>query len=141
MFAASLAVSDKRPRSKIERIVQQGKALFYLRNDAKLEACLIHDTAHIVSGTAGDHVAKIQTAVSRLDGYSIAFDEIRKSSYGKSTAAAFLAYKKKRNIINRSYQNQADNIVGKMTIAALDDELVRLERRQHYDDPKRLYRK
>jgi hypothetical protein len=38
-------------------------------------------------------------------------------------AAAVLAYKKKRNIINWSYQQQADNIVGKMTIAALDAEM------------------
>ena len=38
-------------------------------------------------------------------------------------AAAVLAYKKKRNIINWSYQQQADNIVGKMTIAALDAEI------------------
>jgi hypothetical protein len=38
-----------------------------------------------------------------------------------------LAYKKKRNIINRSYQTQADNIVGKMTIAALDKEVFAKE--------------
>jgi lysozyme family protein len=47
--------------------------------------------------------------------------------YGAATAAAVLAYKKKRNIINHSYQAQADNIVGKMTVAALDKEMVERE--------------
>ncbi len=35
-----------------------------------------------------------------------------------------LAYKEKRHIINHSYQTQADNIVGKMTMAALDREML-----------------
>jgi hypothetical protein len=38
--------------------------------------------------------------------------------YGKQTADAVLAYKKKRGIINRGYQASADNIVGKMTMAS-----------------------
>ena len=38
-----------------------------------------------------------------------------------------LAYKQKRNIINRSYQTKADNIVGKMTMAALDKEMLEAE--------------
>src|SRR5262249_23232676 len=38
-----------------------------------------------------------------------------------------LAYKQKRNIVNRSYQTQADNIVGKMTMAALDLEMLSIE--------------
>lgn len=40
-----------------------------------------------------------------------------------STANAVLNYKQKRSIINLSYQTQADNIVGKMTVGALDREL------------------
>lgn len=36
-----------------------------------------------------------------------------------------LAFKTKRQIINYRYQNKPDNIVGKMTIAALDQELLR----------------
>jgi hypothetical protein len=47
--------------------------------------------------------------------------------YGPSTARAVLTFKRARNIINRSYQTQADDIVGKMTIAELDKELVKLE--------------
>lgn len=58
-----------------------------------------------------------------LDGLSIDHAEISAQRYGPSTAAAVLTYKKKRAIINRSYQNAEDNIVGKMTIASLDKEL------------------
>jgi hypothetical protein len=65
--------------------------------------------------------------VSRLDGYTIAFTEIHARFYGRSTAAAVLAFKKKRDIVNRSYQTRADNIVGKMTIAALDKGMLALE--------------
>jgi hypothetical protein len=40
-----------------------------------------------------------------------------------------LAYKRKRQIINRSYQSTPDSIVGKMTIASLDAEMAKLELR------------
>jgi hypothetical protein len=53
--------------------------------------------------------------------------ELEQSLYGPSTASAVLAYKQSRDIINRSYQTQADDIVGKMTMRALDDARVRLE--------------
>ena len=55
-------------------------------------------------------------------------DEVSTKTYGPSTAAGVLAYKKKRNIINFSYQTQADNIVGKMTIATLDREMLKVEK-------------
>ena len=38
-----------------------------------------------------------------------------------------LAFKKKRDIINRSYQQQADDIVGIMTMAELDREMRAIE--------------
>jgi hypothetical protein len=94
------------------------------RGDPKLEAAAVSDPAHILPGAVGQHVAKIQQALLKLDGITIDPGELQSSRYGPSTANAVLAYKKKRNIINRSYQTQADNIVGKMTIAALDKELV-----------------
>jgi peptidoglycan hydrolase-like protein with peptidoglycan-binding domain len=97
------------------------------REDQKLSACLVHDSAHILLGSQGEHVAKLQTAVSRLDGYTIAFSEIRDKYYGETTAKAVLAYKRKRKIVNFAYQSQADNIVGKMTIASLDKEFAALE--------------
>lgn len=89
------------------------------RGDPKLEAAAVSDPAHIVPGAKGDHVRKIQMALIQLDGAVIVPDGI----YGPSTADAVLAYKKKRNIVNRSYQTQPDNISGKMTVAALDREL------------------
>jgi hypothetical protein len=52
---------------------------------------------------------------------------LRTSTYGKSTVKAVLAFKTKRRIVNSSYERQVDNIVGKMTIAALDKEMVRKE--------------
>jgi hypothetical protein len=91
-----------------------------LGGDALLEAAAVSDLAHIVPGARGEHVRKIQLALIQLDGAPIDAD----GSYGPATAAAVLAYKQKRNIINFSYQSQADNIVGKMTLASLDKELA-----------------
>lgn len=93
--------------------------------DQKLEAALVSDPAHIVRGAAGDHVRKIQIALIRLDGATIKDDGI----FGAQTEAAVLAFKQKRDIVNRSYQSQADGIVGKMTMAALDQEMAALETR------------
>jgi hypothetical protein len=95
------------------------------RGDPKLEAALVSDSAHIVQGAIGPHVGKIQQALNELDGAGLNPDE----NYGPATASAVLAYKQKRNIINRSYQTRADNVVGKMTIAALDVEMLEKERK------------
>jgi hypothetical protein len=100
------------------------------RGDPALEACLLHDAAHVRSGAIGHHVSKIQTALAILDDAHINPAEIGSMRYGPSTAGAVLAYKKKRNIINYSYQAQADNIVGKMTIASLDSEMLIREGRR-----------
>ncbi|MFO1351501.1 MAG: hypothetical protein U1F68_12880 [Gammaproteobacteria bacterium] len=97
------------------------------RDDPKLAAAAVLDSAHIAPGAAGQHVAKIQQALIELDGIAINSSELQAARYGASTANAVLAYKKKRNIINRAYQTQADNIVGKMTMAALDNEIVAKE--------------
>lgn len=91
--------------------------------DPKLEAAAISDPAHIQQGAVGEHVRKIQTALIRLDGATIAAD----GKFGPATAAAVLAFKKKRDIVNRTYQSQADSIVGKMTMAALDEEMADAE--------------
>jgi hypothetical protein len=99
------------------------------RGDAALEACLVRDPAHVLLGARGDHVGKIQSALAILDHAQIDQLEWSAKQYDRSTAAAVLAYKKKRRIINFSYQTQADDIVGKMTIAALDEEMVAFEQR------------
>ena len=105
--------------------------------DPALESCLVQDSAHITVGASGDHVSKIHTALLILDGVSVAPEELRTQLYGASTAAAVLTFKQRRHIINTSYQTQADNIVGKMTIAAMDGELVPKELAALPGDPRR----
>jgi hypothetical protein len=95
--------------------------------DPRLEACAASNPDHVTPGTTGPHVSKIQAAVMVLDDAAIDETELDTSSYGPSTAQAVLAYKRKRDIVNRSYQTQADNIVGIMTIKSMDDELVAKE--------------
>jgi len=99
------------------------------KGDPALNACLVEDSAHITPGAVGPHVGKIHTALFILDDFSVARDELAMERYGETTAAGVLAYKRKRNIINYSYETQADNIVGKMTIAAMDAELFRKQYR------------
>src|SRR5258708_18754749 len=93
------------------------------KGDPQLEAAAVSDSAHIMPGSAGPHVGKIQRALITLDGAKITVDSI----YGPATAAAVLAYKQQRHIINTAYQTKADNIVGKMTIASLDNEMLAKE--------------
>jgi len=97
------------------------------RGDPVFEACLVKDAAHIVPGSAGPHVSCIQYALIVLDRYRPAKAEIDRAYYGPTTAAGVLAFKRRRRIINASYQSTADNIVGRMTIAALDAEMARAE--------------
>jgi peptidoglycan hydrolase-like protein with peptidoglycan-binding domain len=99
-------------------------------DDDDLQACLVNDRAHVTIGAVGDHVTKIQSALTVIENASIEIAELRDSRYGPSTAAAVLAYKRKRKIINHSYQTQADDIVGKMTIAAMDREMSAIERQE-----------
>jgi peptidoglycan hydrolase-like protein with peptidoglycan-binding domain len=102
----------------------------WFRENARLQNCLVSDAAHVVTGASGDHVALIQQALQVLDDAGIAPDEIAGQSYGSSTAGAVLNFKKKRGIINRAYQSTPDNIVGKMTIRSLDDEILARERQR-----------
>jgi hypothetical protein len=89
------------------------------QGDPKLEAAATTDSSHITPGARGEHVRKIQLALIQLDGALIEAD----GTYGPATAAAVLAYKQKRGIINTKYQTKADNITGRMTLAKLDEEL------------------
>ncbi len=92
------------------------------KGDARLEAAAASDGSHIKSGDRGPFVAKIQNALNQLD--KAGLDEDGK--YGTLTAKAVRKYKSARGIINRAYQTQADDIVGKMTVAAMDEELAKL---------------
>jgi hypothetical protein len=100
------------------------------KGDPKLEACLVSDPAHIVLGARGEHVGKIQKALVTLGAGVISADEIVSMTYGPTTARTVFAFKgPPRNIINRAYQRTPDNIVGKMTIEALDREFFDFENR------------
>jgi len=103
-----------------------------LAGDQRLEACLVIDSAHLTLGVQGEFVAKVQAALIYLDDLTIDEHELQTRTYGPSTAAAVLQFKKKRKIINYSYQQQEDDIVGKMTIKALDDELAADENAPKY---------
>jgi hypothetical protein len=97
----------------------------YLFSDNdRLNSCLVVDSAHVKQGDSGDHVEKIQVALKFIDGLQIDAGELAVKLYGPSTAAAVLSYKTARNIINAAYESTADDIVGKMTIASLDQELI-----------------
>ena len=97
------------------------------RNDHRLQSCLTTDSSHLVPGTVGPHVARVQAALFVVDGLRVSREDERNQQYGTSTSAAVLDFKTRRGIINRAYQSQPDNIVGKMTISALDQELVAKE--------------
>jgi|SRR4029077_21144150 hypothetical protein len=92
-------------------------------SDKALQACAVDNRAHVTRGSVGPHVRKIQAALIYLDSLSIDQSELKTCSYGPSTAAAVLAFKKARKIVNRAYQTTEDDIVGIMTIAAMDREL------------------
>jgi hypothetical protein len=104
---------------------------FLFSGDAALEACARDNAAHIFRGARGVHVGKIQAALVSLDDATIDIGEWESEFYGPSTEAAVLAYKSKRSIINRDYQTQPDAIVGIMTIASLDQEMVQAEDDSH----------
>jgi hypothetical protein len=69
-------------------------------------------------------VSKVHTALFLVDGLNVDAAELKAQLYGRSTAQAVLAYKRKRHIVNLSYQHTEDDIVGKMTIASLDNEVA-----------------
>ena len=97
--------------------------LFSKPRDQLLEDCAVRNSSHITLGASGAHVFKIQLALKLIDNLDIDAAEVLTQTYGESTAAAVLSFKRSRNIINRAYQNTEDNIVGIMTIAALDREM------------------
>jgi peptidoglycan hydrolase-like protein with peptidoglycan-binding domain len=94
------------------------------RDDPKLQAAARDPSAHIIRGARGTHVAKIQNALNILDHAELRGD----GEYGPLTAAAVLAYKRKRDIVNYAYQTAADDIVGVMTMTVLDREMAERER-------------
>jgi hypothetical protein len=99
----------------------------YFHGNVQLESASREDRCHVTLGARGGHVEKIQLALQLCDKAIIEVGELASKTYGHSTATAVLNFKKKRNIVNRSYQTQADNIVGIRTMDYLDCEMLALE--------------
>ncbi len=99
----------------------------FFKGEQRLEECLVSDPAHILRPQQGDHVALVQQAIIIFEGDVIAGGDLGTRTYDDSTAKAVKEYKRKREIINKTYQTAADDIVGKMTIARLDKDLTARE--------------
>lgn len=107
------------------------------RDDPALNACLERDSAHVTPGSRGEHVGKLQQALEiLLPGLQLPDAEKAAGVYGQATAAAVLRYKTEHAppIVNPAYQTRPDNIVGRMTIKALDDDLLAREAATPPDD-------
>ena len=95
------------------------------KGDPRLEECLVEDGAHVTRGTQGPYVWKIQRALLLLDGHMIHYSEQEQQFFGSATSKAVYEYRKRRNI--RRGDQPVTDIVGKMTIFALDSEMVQYE--------------
>ncbi|GGB92110.1 peptidoglycan-binding domain-containing protein [Cellulomonas carbonis] len=86
----------------------------------ELEACAVDHAAHLLHGHNGHHVALVQEALVDLgeDLGAGGADGV----YGDDTSRAVTSYKTARGILNAS--GAIDAVVGKLTIAALDDEIA-----------------
>lgn len=105
------------------------------KDDTKLQNCLLYDRDHILPGSRGEHVAKIQRALIQLGEAVINPGEIESELYGVTTSESVRRFKVKRKIVNTRYQDKADNIVGRMTIERLDKEVFDLEHRPDPNPP------
>jgi len=94
--------------------------LFTDPQQPELEACLVQDSAHILTGARGSHVACIQIALSLLSDGKVFL--VIDGVYGGATASAVFDYKNARQILGPG-QVVPDNIVGKRTMKSLDDEM------------------
>jgi peptidoglycan hydrolase-like protein with peptidoglycan-binding domain len=102
------------------------------KGNEKLICCQLKDADHITPGSVGFHVRLIQTALVNLGFGRIHGREFIDGRYGSTTADAVLRYKTSRQIINFSYQQKPDNIVGKMTISRLDHDLLASQDKSPY---------
>jgi hypothetical protein len=92
----------------------------------KLQRCSVSDPDHIVPGSNGEAVKKIQEALVKLEKVSFPPNEAGGLNYGEVTINAVISFKSKRGILN--FQNKIDNIVGQKTIRQLDKEMKALEK-------------
>jgi hypothetical protein len=105
------------------------------KNNKQLQKCLISDPDHIVANEPpirrgvndkGEHVALIHKALRQvMPNVSFGLEEATET-YGPKTAEVVRQFKAMQDppILNKSLQQKVpDNIVGKLTIAALDREV------------------
>jgi peptidoglycan hydrolase-like protein with peptidoglycan-binding domain len=111
-----------------------------LSGSEKLQQCVLKDAAHVTPGAKGNEVRLIQQALVIVGNYVIEANERKEFFYGRSTAKAVLDYKTKRRIVNLTYQTKPDDIVGKMTITALDLEVFKSEKKVDYENFNTAYR-
>src|SRR5215469_4843406 len=126
-YTARNFVLDKSSHSLIrERTSVMPLTSRMLKGDRAFESALVNDRAHITPGSRGNQVWKIQAALMivmdpppKIGGNELA---TKAKFCGPTTTAAVLEFKRTRDIINRSYENDYP-IVGKMTVGQLDKEL------------------
>lgn len=94
----------------------------------RLNKALVSDPDHILPLSAGDHVAKIQIALSRLGTVKIDQKEIDQKSYGDTTADAVATFKANCKPPLLNFKNQIDNIVGRKTTLELDQQMIAFEK-------------
>jgi hypothetical protein len=102
----------------------------------RLQAAADNHYSHIKPKTSGLHVCAIHNALNVLQPFIQYIPvptpsdntEYKLGYFGGYTEAKVVEYKTKCTLINRDYQNKVDNIVGIMTMRALDFHMNELER-------------
>lgn len=116
------------------------------KDNRQLQDCAVRDSAHIVAdeppkrrgvNNQGEHVALIHEALRLLLNSPNMGSEIATQTYGPLTAEVIRKFKADEDppILNLALgQTTPDNIVGKQTIARLDEKLRRLRKQPEEDE-------
>jgi hypothetical protein len=97
------------------------------RSSRRLQQCSLYDHARICPQAKGDHIYRVQIALTRLD-YEIAAAEVISETYGLSMGAAIIAYAKDSGSGTPGLRLPTDNFIGKTLICALDQVLANMDR-------------
>ena len=93
----------------------------------RLNACLASDPQHIAPGQRGNHVKAVQDALEtlrqRMPNLGLVKITDPPGTYGQSTAAEVKKYKRINHIVRTG--QPLDDIVGRMTISQIDNDLLR----------------
>ena len=107
------------------------RSRLFTRNPAarnRLNQALASDADRIEPGSSGDHVGKIQRALTVLGTSRISPSESEQKLYGPTTASAVADYKADQQppIVNQ--QNEVDDTVDRRTTLDLDRDMTQFER-------------